>query len=198
MNQVLEIPQIADSERHQTTAWSCIDPALAEFHEFTIQWTQPRRVRAVGHAYADTHQSVTMKSKFRIISADEQEDTELTAWLRDISAPETNLGSTVKQLRASGDAYVYPGGKRPTEQAFDDAELFVANLPKLRLYSKIGLVADGEINFLWKHGGVHVDLGFYGEAEGSYYARDKNGKEYFCDGFPASEGLPGPISSIVS
>ena len=117
---------------------------------------------------------------------------------RDIAEPEFNLRSIVKHLRASGDTYVYPGGKRPTERAFDDAELFAANLSKLRIHPKIGLVADGEINFLWKHGGVHVDLGFYGDGEGSYYARDEHGSEYFCDSFPASEGLPAAIASLVS
>lgn len=195
MNQVLEIPHIADSERHQTSEWAWIDPALAELHDSTIQWTHPRRVE---RAHAGTPQSDTVKLKFRIISGGVQADTEWTAWLRNVAPPQISLRSKMEQLRASGDTYVYPGGKRPAEQAFDDAELFVANLPKLRLYPKIGLVADGEINFLWKDGGIHIDLGFYGDGDGSYYARDEHGREYFCDSFSASDGLPTPIASLVS
>ncbi len=106
------------------------------------------------------------------------------------------LLSKLEDLRSSGDSYVYPGGRRPSETAFRDAGLFILKLPTLSMYPKVALVADGEINFLWKHGTVHVDLGFYGDGEGSYYARDKNGSEYFCDGFPASKGLPAEIASL--
>lgn len=197
MSQVLEIPPIAGSERHQTNAWGWIDPVLPELPESDLRWSYPHS-RAVDRAHANAHQPVTVKLMFRIVSEDVLTATEPTAWLRDTTAPGGNLRSKVEQLRASGDTYVYPGGNRPTEQAFDDAELFVANLPKLRIYPNIGLVADGEINFLWKEGGVHVDLGFYGDGEGSYYARDEHGREYFCDSFPASEGLPAPIASLVS
>ena len=198
MNHVLDIPQIADSERHQTNEWDWTDPALTELHDSTIQWAHPCRVRPLERAHAGTHQSDTVILKFRIVSGGVQADTATTTWLRNIAAPQVSLRSKMEQLRASDDTYVYPGGKRPTEQAFDDAELFVANLPKLRLYPKIGLVADGEINFLWKDGGIHIDLGFYGDGEGSYYARDEHGREYFCDSFSASDGLPTPLASLVS
>lgn len=82
----------------------------------------------------------------------------LVSW--DYAVPNSRLHARMKHLRASCDTCVYPGGTRPTDQAFDDAERFVASLPELRIYPTVGLVADGEINFLWKEGGVHVDLGF--------------------------------------
>ena len=37
----------------------------------------------------------------------------------------------LEELRQSGETYVYPGGRRPVEAAFEDARRFLENLPEL-------------------------------------------------------------------
>ena len=101
------------------------------------------------------------------------------------------------RLRNAGDLYVYPGGRRPTDLAFSEARFLVSKLPSLRIIPEISLVADGEVNFLWNDNDVYIDLGFYGTGEGSYYARDSDSREYFCDRFPVKEGLPCEVAVLV-
>jgi hypothetical protein len=60
----------------------------------------------------------------------------------------------------------------------------------------IGLADDGEVNFLWDYGGVHIDLGFYGTGTFSYYARDLEGNEYFGDD-TSSDKLPDDLAEIL-
>ena len=87
----------------------------------------------------------------------------------------------------------------PSPQAWRDARTFVLNLPKSLVHlPNIGLAADGEINFLWKQGGLHIDLGLYGSGTFSYYARDESGREYFENARSAVDGLPSEVASLVT
>ena len=60
----------------------------------------------------------------------------------------------------------------------------------------IGLADDGEVNFLWKDKGVHVDLGFHGTRKFSYFARGRDGRRLHGDNLPVSEGLPVEVVNL--
>lgn len=96
-----------------------------------------------------------------------------------------------------------PGAERrsdavwPSERAFDEARAFAGSLPRTGLPApSIGLADDGEVNFLWKGDGVHIDLGFYGTGVYSYFARGKDGQEYFGENVPAATALPDEITAL--
>ena len=92
-----------------------------------------------------------------------------------------------------------PGAVPPCPQAIRDARTFILNLPRvLTDLPDIGLADDGEVNFLWKGAGLHIDLGFYGSGTFSYYARDEDGKEYLADECRVSDGLPSDLTALLS
>ena len=86
----------------------------------------------------------------------------------------------------------------PDAQAFEDARAFVLRLPLTSIpLPDIGLADDGEVNFLWKDGGVHVDLGFYGTHTFSYFAQGKDGRKIYGEEARVSEGLPAKIIALL-
>ena len=92
----------------------------------------------------------------------------------------------------------WPNADWPSEQAFKDANLFIQRLPPTAIHMPdLGLADDGEVNFLWKVGGVHLDLGFYGTGSFSYFARAQDGRKFYGDDIPASNGLPYEIASLI-
>ena len=92
-----------------------------------------------------------------------------------------------------------PGVLPPDPQALRDARAFVLSLPNRLMHQPdVGLADDGEVNFLWKDAGVHVDLGFYGCGTFSYYAHDDQGKEYLRDECRAAHGLPSDLIALLT
>ena len=93
----------------------------------------------------------------------------------------------------------WPGAVWPNAQAFSDAYSFIRGLRgALVPVPEIYLADDGEVNFLWKHGGVHIDLGFYGTGTCSYFARGKYGRKFHGEDVPASKGLPAEIAALFT
>ena len=91
----------------------------------------------------------------------------------------------------------WPDAEWPTVQAFHDAEAFIRTLAHpITTAVSLGAADDGEINFLWKGDGIHVDLGFYGTGEYSCYARGKNGNEFYPCG-SASKGLTPELVDLL-
>ena len=84
----------------------------------------------------------------------------------------------------------------PNRRAFFDAIRFAKSLRGMDLRPTISVADDGELNFLWDSGTLHVDLGFYGDGSYSYYARDGEGKEFFGDNVPCSH-LPSDLSETL-
>ena len=87
----------------------------------------------------------------------------------------------------------WPGAVWPNSEAFNEAKMFIRSLPDFAPMPNMGLADDGEVNFLWKNDGIHIDLGFYGEGTYSYFARDKNGQKFHGDDSLPSKGLPSEI-----
>lgn len=93
----------------------------------------------------------------------------------------------------------WPRADWPDEKAFDDAGIFTERLPvPLKAPPHISLADDGEVNFAWSHEGMRVDLGFYGTGTFSYYARDKNGNEWFGDEITVTLPLPVELGELLS
>ena len=91
----------------------------------------------------------------------------------------------------------WPGATWPTSQAFRDAEVFIRKLPLDSIPKPyIGLADDGEVNFLWKKDGVHVDLGFYGTGSYSYFARGKSGNKIYEEDALVSDDFPCEILAL--
>jgi hypothetical protein len=87
----------------------------------------------------------------------------------------------------------------PTDDAFVDAAEFIRRLPEpLKATPHISLADDGEVNFAWHHGGVIIDLGFYGTGTFSYYARDNAGNERFGDEVPARRKIPTELRNLIA
>ena len=92
----------------------------------------------------------------------------------------------------------WPGADWPSEQAFEDARLFIRHLPPVAIrLPNMRLADDGEMNFLWKEDGIHIDLGFYGTGAFSYFARTRDGEKFYGDDVPASQGLPHALVNLV-
>ncbi len=101
--------------------------------------------------------------------------------------------------------YSTPEGERwpeadwPSRQAFEDAWRFTKELPEnLKELPHISLADDGEVNFAWSGGAIHIDLGFYGTGTFSYYGRDSDGGEVFGDDTSVSSPLPKKLMALLS
>lgn len=104
----------------------------------------------------------------------------------------------IRELALAGPGWDGADGQKPTEAAIEDAERFVRSLPGDGLAAPvITLANDGEINFLWRHEGNSIDLGFHGTGTFSYYARARDGGELFGDDVAAASGLPPGLLSLL-
>ena len=120
-------------------------------------------------------------------------------------APWLRMSSDTRRLLARLDVLSRPDADRspaavtPAPQALRDARTFVLSLPNGLVHlPDVGLADDGEVNFLWKDAGIHVDLGFYGCGTFSYYARDDKGHEYLEDECRAAHGLPSDLAALLT
>ena len=121
--------------------------------------------------------------------------------LVDIAMPTSAQWGLLRQLhtiQSVPESDRWPGADWPTEQAFEDASLFIRRLPPVAIHlPSIGLADDGEVNFLWKQDDIHIDLGFYGTGTFSYFARTQDGEKFYGDDVPASQGLPHDIVNLI-
>ncbi len=93
----------------------------------------------------------------------------------------------------------WPGAVWPSPRAFEDARAFVRRLPDAAIPAPdIGLADDGEVNFLWKADGVHIDLGFYGTGDYSFFARGRDGRELDGENVPAAAGLRSEVVALFA
>ena len=142
------------------------------------------------------HQAVDEAKMYMTRLDGESYSPQTRAYLKPLANRE--LIDRLEELRQSGETYVYPGGRRPVEAAFEDARRFLENLPELVRKPTITLVIDGEINFSWDYGDLYIDLGFYGDGEGgSYFAEDRYGREYGIESFDPST-LPDEILRLIT
>ena len=109
---------------------------------------------------------------------------------RDLLAQLKEFEKTPKEER-------WPDATWPSVQAFRDAEIFIRKLPLDSIpMPNIGLADDGEVNFLWDHDGVHVDLGFYGRGSYSYFTCGKTGNKIYAEDALVSDDFPGEILAL--
>ncbi|MCE2458527.1 MAG: hypothetical protein J4G14_12040 [Dehalococcoidia bacterium] len=108
-------------------------------------------------------------------------------------------------MRRLADLYLTPEDERlpevdwPSRKAFEDAWQFTNLLPEdLKELPYISLADDGEVNFAWSGGAIHIDLGFYGTGTFSFYGCDSGGKEFFGDDVPVASELPDELASLLS
>ena len=107
------------------------------------------------------------------------------------------LLAQLKEFENTPEEERWPGATWPTAQAFRDAEAFVRKLPLDSIPKPyIGLADDGEVNFLWKKDGVHVDLGFYGTGSYSYFARGESGNKIYEEDALVSDDFPCEIPAL--
>lgn len=108
------------------------------------------------------------------------------------------LVGRLDQLRSVPENKRWPSSEPPDDAAFRDARAFLDRLSfPLAAFPHISLADDGEVNFAWDDGGLHIDLGFYGTGAFSYYARSADGQEYFGDDVPVSRPLPADLESLL-
>ena len=108
------------------------------------------------------------------------------------------LVGRLDQLRSVPENERWPSSEPPDDAAFRDARAFLDRLPfPLAALPHISLADDGEVNFAWDEGVLHIDLGFYGAGTFSYYARSADGQEYFGDDVPAGSALPPTLELLL-
>lgn len=109
------------------------------------------------------------------------------------------LQAQLKSLQLTPEKERWPDADWPSAQAFKDAETFITNLNLALIpMPHICLANDGEVNFFWKDGTVHVDLGFYGTCTFSYFARGRDGSKLYGEEIPACEGLPSKVEALFA
>ena len=105
----------------------------------------------------------------------------------------------VSELQSRPESERWPGADWPTEAAFNDAKSFIDRLPvSLKESPHISLADDGEVNFAWSADGIWIDLGFYGSGTYSFYARDKDGNEWFGDDIPVMSSLRKELRRLLA
>ena len=105
-------------------------------------------------------------------------------------SPAFKLLKVLQDLFSQPEGSRWPEAKWPTEDALEDAREFIQNLPFNEISPpEIGFYDDGEINFLWSTEVLHVDLGFYGTGNYSYFGKNDKGDEILGDDILASNGL---------
>ena len=115
------------------------------------------------------------------------------------ASPISQLLARLEALYGIPENERWPGALWPADQAFEEARTFIGLLPLTSVPApEIRLADDGEINFLWKEEGVHIDLGFYGTGAYSYFARSSGGKEFHDEDVPATDGLAGAITALFA
>ena len=120
-------------------------------------------------------------------------DTELNR-----SASSWHLLWRLVDLHSTPEDERLPHADWPTEAAFSDAWAFIDQLPgRLKVLPHISLADDGEVNFTWGRGAMHIDLGFYGNGTFSYYARDDTRREFFGDDIPVRSPLPKNLKTLL-
>ncbi len=108
-----------------------------------------------------------------------------------------DLLAQLKEFEKTSVEERWPDATWPSVQAFRDAEIFIRKLPLDSIpMPNIGLADDGEVNFLWDHDGVHVDLGFYGTGSYSYFACGKTGNKIYAEDALVSDDFPGEILAL--
>ena len=108
-----------------------------------------------------------------------------------------DLLAQLKEFKKTSVEERWPDATWPSVQAFRDAEIFIRKLPLDSIpMPNIGLADDGEVNFLWDHDGVHVDLGFYGTGSYSYFACGKTGNKIYAEDALVSDDFPGEILAL--
>ena len=105
----------------------------------------------------------------------------------------------IEELEQTPEPERWPAADWPSAEAFRDARAFIEALPNQPIpLPDLGLADDGEVNFLWKADGLHVDLGFYGTGTYSFFARGKTNEGFYADDIPASGGLPQAILELLA
>ena len=103
------------------------------------------------------------------------------------------------EIRALPEEERWPGADWPTEEVFQDARKFAERLPgAMRISPYISLADDGEVNFAWSRDELRIDLGLYGTGNYSYYARDKEGEEFFGDEISVVSPLPKELRELLA
>ncbi len=114
-------------------------------------------------------------------------------------SPTFRLISKLTHLFETPEESRWPSVIWPNQSAFNDARSFLSKLPLAHIDEpEIRFAGDGEINFLWSGGDVHVDLGFYGTGTYSYYGYNNQGKEIQGEDVRASDGLTKPIMIMLT
>ena len=112
---------------------------------------------------------------------------------------EKTLVQRLADLSSTSESERWPDADWPTRKAFEYALQFTQQLPDdLEEMPHVSLADDGEVNFAWSGGVIHVDLGFYGTGAFSYYGRDRDGREFFGDDIPVTSPLPKDLTSLLS
>lgn len=121
-----------------------------------------------------------------------EDESNLSPWAWSMLWRLVDLRSTPENERS-------PIAEWPAESAFVDALTFTKKLPSpLKEMPHISLADDGEVNFAWTRGKLHIDLGFYGTGSYSYYARDENNHELFGDDVLVRGSLPQELVGLLS
>lgn len=83
------------------------------------------------------------------------------------------------------------------EETIRDALNFLKLLPSDIALPFSGLSGDGEINLFWDRDGIFIDIGFTGDSQFSYFARDSKGKEFSGNYILISSSLPKDIINLI-
>ncbi|MBS0350420.1 MAG: hypothetical protein JSR33_04380 [Proteobacteria bacterium] len=88
-------------------------------------------------------------------------------------------------------------GVPPLGKTIEDSIKFLEKLPSNCPLPYVSLAGDGEICFFWEVENIFIDIGFSGEKNFSYFARDKNNHKFFGDDVPLTEDFPNELMNVI-
>ncbi len=91
----------------------------------------------------------------------------------------------------------YEGIPASSDTVKDTLE-FLEKLPFGVTEPRAGLSGDGEISLFWESDEIYIDIGFLGDGNFTFYARDGQGIEYFKDEIGLDEPLPDALLHLIN
>ena len=170
------------------------DRSLSDYNVVTYSADRKKAThsRAISRSIVDTQFPWAVHTSFPIKSPS------LRKTAPDIDQ-KIRLNERLQELRQTVLEHVSFDDTSPVQRALAEAGEFIDCLPfPLIFMPEISLARDGEVNFFWQNDMFYLDLGFYGDGNGSCFARTIYGRKIHLDRIAPKGPLPSELHELFN